>query len=159
MKKNDHLNERNNYCNHYSLNNNYIYNSFDPTVRIDKERYRWNIRFIRMIHENLRNNHVNIRTKGFTFMVDAICIINDHRTSDICMNTDVYPLIAEKHGIENFENVEHNIRNAINSAFRFRTELGHHIESPMDVFHNRPSPKEFMLHIAHEVQTQMALEA
>lgn len=159
MKRNDRHNNRNHHNSHLSLNNASSLYIFDPSVRIDKDRYKWNIRFIRMIHEMLRNNHVKIKTRGFAFMIDAICIIHDHMTSDICMNTDVYPLIAEKYGIESIEKVEHNIRNAINSAFRFRTELGDNVESPMDVFHQRPSPKEFLLHLTHEVQTRMALEA
>jgi hypothetical protein len=159
MKKTDHLNDRNHYGSHLSLNNASACYTFDPAARIDKDRYIWNIRFIRMTHEMLRSNHVNIKTRGFTFMIDAICIIHDHRTSDICMNTDVYPLIAEKHGIESIEKVEHNIRNAIKSAFNFRTELGDQIESPMDVFHQRPTPKAFLLHLTHEIQTRMVLEA
>ena len=85
--------------------------------------------------------------KGYTFMKDAICIITDLNRLDICLEKEVYPLIAKKYAITGTDTVEHGIRNALKSA-EFKTNL----------LMPRPTNKLFLLMAAQEVNARLLKE-
>lgn len=80
-------------------------------------------------------------------------IILDLNTFDLRLNNDVYPYIAQKHRLGNIDVVEHNIRNAIKSAYRKnKNDPG---SNHMYEFEKNPGNKRFLFHVAELVYIQM----
>ena len=80
-------------------------------------------------------------------MKDAICIITDLERMDICLEKEVYPLIAKKYAVSGTDTVEHGIRNALKSA-----------ELKTDLLMPRPTNKLFLLMAAQEVNARLLKE-
>lgn len=125
---------------------NYYY-AFNPNADNDKEFYVRNIRLLNAIYEVLNEYDINVKCKGYAFMKDAICIIADLRRMDICLEKEVYPLIADKYDAAGTYTVEHNIRNALNSAY---LRSGY--------FMTKPTNKLFLLMAAQEVSDRLLKE-
>lgn len=123
--------------------------AFNPSVKHDSDIYHRHISLINTIHDVLSECRINIRSKGYAYIKDAICLITDHNSLDINLDKEVYSLIAEKHRLRGTNGIEHSIRYAISSAFRRRDEKNH--PSIMDHFRKKPSNKEFLLHATQEV--------
>ena len=98
------------------MQGNYFY-AFSPANSSDKEQYHRSIRLLSTINDVLDENCINIKSEGYTFLKDAICIITDRRCLDVCMVKEVYPYIAEKYKGKSVSKVEHSIRNALASAY------------------------------------------
>ena len=133
--------------------------AFDPIPKKDNESYHRNMKLMSVIHDLLSESCVNIKSRGYTYIRDAICIITDHGTYDVCLSKDIYPHIARKHAVKGIEKIDHNIRNAINSAYHRYRKSGRKGASLMDRFDSRPTPKQFLLHLKAEVDRRMHSEA
>lgn len=129
------------------MNNSDFYFAFNPSVYIDKKTYLWNMRLLNTVYEVLNEYNINMKCKGYTFMKDAICIIADLRRLDICLEKEVYPLIAEKYNIIGTYTVEHSIRNALNTAYL-----------TTGFFMTKPTNKAFLLMAAQEVSDRLFKE-
>lgn len=121
--------------------------AFNPSAEIEKKIYEKNIRLLETIYNVLNEYNINIKCKGYTFMKDAICIITDLERMDICLEKEVYPLIAKKYAVSGTDTVEHDIRNALKSA-EFKTDL----------LMPRPTNKLFLLMAAQEVNARLLKE-
>lgn len=158
------LSEFNNYVKagvspfgHEFMQGNYFY-AFNPARKTDKERYQRDIRLISTIDEVLNENCINIKSHGYTFIRDAICIITDRRSLDVCMIKEIYPYIAEKYESKSLSKVEHSIRNSIESAYK-RCRSDHpDRKCIMNTFDRKPSNKQFLLKTVQEVSSRLLKE-
>ena len=130
---------------------NYFY-AFNPSVTTEKDQYLRSIRLINAIYDVLNEMNINIKSKGYTFMKDAICIITDLKRMDVCLSKEVYPLIADKYHLSGTYIIEHAICNAIKSAYR-ATCKGTDDGSPVP---DTPSTnKPFLLMATQEVSSRL----
>lgn len=129
--------------------------SFDPSDRTEKEAYHHNIRLITAIHDLLNECCINIKSRGYTYIKDAVCIIIDHGTLDVCLSADIYPYIAKKHNVSGTSRIEHNIRNSINAAYQLYMKSEDRACPFMDRFGSKPTVKEFLLHLKDEVDRRL----
>lgn len=128
-----------NYMNYYF--------AFNPSVFNDKDSYLRNIRFLNTVNDVLSEYNINVKCKGYSFIKDAICIITDLSRMDICLEKEVYPLIAEKYDAVGTYTVEHSIRNALNTAYLTN-----------GYFITKPTNKAFLLMAAQEVSDRLLKE-
>lgn len=132
------------------------YFAFDPEDVNDKDYYRKLVLY-NCINAVLNESGISVKSRGYTYLRDAICIVIDLKRLDICLTKEVYPLIVKKHKIKGKYIVEHNIRNAIEAAFLQAQRNGSY-GSPMRSFDRRPTNKEFILTAAERVQDMLAGE-
>jgi len=125
---------------------NYFF-AFDPSADNEKIMYERYIRLLETIYNVLNEYNINVKCKGYTFMKDAICIITDLKRMDICLEKEVYPLIAKKYAAAGTDTIEHGIRNALKTA-EFKTDL----------LMPRPTNKLFLLMAAQEVSERLLKE-
>ena len=109
-----------------------------------------------IIHEVLFECCINIKSKGYTYIRDAILLIIELDRLDLCLNKEVYPRISDKRNAGGISVVEHNIRNAIRSAYHSCSRYRRCDSHLMSRFAAKPSNKEFLLHITLEVERRMA---
>ena len=98
---------------------------------------------------------IHIGTNGYSYLIEALKIIIDRERYDVRMKTDVYPLIAVKHGLKRYDPVEHSIRNAINTAYE--DQLKQPGCNSMDLFPKKPTNKQFIIYAADEVFKKMCV--
>lgn len=153
------MNELNNNITSASRRNKYIYNRVsylfcrNPRKRISKDEYRQFVAFDNAVTDILEAYGIDPSISGYTYIEDAVMIILDLNTYDLRLNNDVYPYIAQKHKLGNINIVEHNIRNAVKSAFlRSRNDPG---SNQMYMFDKNPSNKKFLFHITELVYVRM----
>ena len=158
------LNEFNSYVKagaspfgHEFIQGNYFY-AFNPAQNTDKETYQRNIRLMSTITEVLDENCINIKSQGYTYLKDAICIITDMRRLDVCMTKEIYPYIAEKHRLKNKSIVEHSIRNAIDAAYRKCKNMYPDRKCILNSFDEKPTNKKFLLRAVQEVGNRLLVE-
>lgn len=143
----------------HSRNRHAITYAFDPTDKADKEVYHHNLKLMTAIHDLLNECCVNIKSRGYTYIKDAVCIISDHGTLDVCLSKDIYPHIARKHNISAIARIEHNMRNSIDAAYERYKRSDDRCCTFMDRFDSKPTVKEFLLHLKDEVDRRLANEA
>ena len=139
--------------------NEFIRNSYSvilPLVDPGNGSAGRNTSLMRMTGDLLDESDFNIRARGYTFISDAICYISEKKCSSVSLHNDVYPYIAEKHGIESLGLIEHSIRNSINSAYKSYIQAGGGADHFMSRFRSKPSNKEFLLHSVREMDLRMA---
>ncbi len=158
------LNEFNSYVRsgaspfgHEFMKGNYFY-AFNPSASTDKELYQRNIKLLSVINEVLDENCINIKSLGYVFLKDAICIITDRRSMDVCMVKDVYPYIAEKYRVRNISKVEHSIRNALDSAYKRCRSKYPERDCLLNSFDEKPTNKKFLLRAVQEVSGRLLKE-
>ena len=132
--------------------------AFNPSGKTEKEIYHHNMKLIAVIHDLLNECCINIKSHGYTYIKDAVCIITDHGTLDVSLSKDVYPYIARKHEVSGIGRIEHNIRNSIDAAYRLYNSKEDKSSSLMDRFDSKPTAKEFLLHLKDEVDRRMIIE-
>ncbi len=120
------------------------YFAFNPSVDVYKDDYLRSIKLLTAIYEVLNEYNISVKYKGYMFIKDAICIITDLRRTDVCLEKEVYPLIAKKYDAGGTYTVEHGIRNAISSAY-----------CGSDYFMTKPTNKTFLLMAAQEVNGRL----
>ena len=126
---------------------------FNPEAKVDPDTYRKNIAFIRAITKVLEEFDINKKNNGYAYIIDAVMLIIDQNRLDIRLGDNVYPYIKSKYKLNNIAIVEHNIRNAIKSAFN-RSRKGSCI-SRMSKYDYKPTNKEFLITVTHEVCSMM----
>lgn len=136
------------------IRGNYFY-AFDPSGNIDAGIYEKDIRLIRAINEVLDENLINVKCLGYTYLREAAFIITDLRSLDVCLDKDVYPLISDKYRIDDKRNIEHCIRNALDSAYRTYLAGNSDHTCIMQNFDRRPTNKPFILQVVREVEKRI----
>lgn len=126
---------------------------FNPSVKIDTDAYRKYVSFINAITKILEEFDINKRYNGYAYIIDAVMLIIDQNRLDIRLGDDVYPYIKEKYGLNSASLVEHNIRNAIKSSY-VRYQKGKSI-SRMNLYNSKPTNKEFLVAVTHDVCRRM----
>ena len=121
----------------------------DITAKPSDKEFAAYYEFLNSSTSVLNDFGIHIGTNGYSYLIEALKIIIDRERYDVRMKTDVYPLIAVKHGLKKYDPVEHNIRNAINTAYE------DHLKQPgcnrMELFPKRPTNKQFIIYAADEV--------
>ena len=109
-----------------------------------------------IIREVLGECSINVRSKGYSYILDAIHLIFALERTDLCLSRDIYPHIADKYGVTGISGIEHAIRNAIKAAYK--TYVVHRPPGMelMSAFSEKPSNKEFLLNLMQEVDRRMA---
>jgi len=139
------------------MKGNYFY-AFSPAQNTDRETYHKNIRLLSTISEVLDENCINIKSFGYTYIRDAICIIIDRKSLDVCLVSEIYPYIAEKHRIKKASKVEHSIRNTLNAAYKkCRTDFPDR-DCIINSFDEKPTNKKFLLRAVQEVSNRLLKE-
>ena len=139
------------------MRGNYFY-AFNPAQSADRDMFQRNIKLLNTITEVLDENCINIKSLGYTYLKDAICIVTDRRSLNICMVKDIYPYIAEKHRVKNIGKVEHSIRNAVNTAYKKCRKTYPERECIMNSFEEKPTNKNFLLRAVQEVSSRLLKE-
>lgn len=132
--------------------------AFDPSPITDKDQYYKKVKLISTIDDVLNDHRINVKTKGYSFMKDAICIITDLERMDICLNKEVYPLIAKKYEAGGSYAIEHNIRNALNSAYFSCLNFPEQKTLHATCFDGKPTNKVFLLMAVQEVGSRLLKE-
>ena len=131
---------------------NYLF-GFRPEIKSSREDYNRYIVFIRIITDLLKDYGIHITNNGYAYIIDSVMILIDQKSLDLKFNNDVYPLVAFKYGISKTSVIEHNIRNAIQTA------CADYEKDPeanrMGVFGKRPTNREFLFYITTEVCQKM----
>ena len=139
------------------MKGNYFY-AFNPTQTTDKKLYKRNIRLLNTITDVLDENCINIKSQGYTYLKDAICIVTDRRSLDICLVKEVYPYIAEKHRVKSLSKIEHSIRNALDSAYKTCKKQYPDKDCILNSFNEKPTNKKFLLRAVQEVSSRLLKE-
>ena len=139
------------------MQGNYFY-AFNPVQSADKDMYQRNIKLLSAINDVLDENCINIKSQGYTYLKDAICIITDRRSLDVCMVKEVYPYIAEKHRLKHMSKVEHSIRNTLDSAYKRCRSMYPERECIMNSLEEKVTNKKFLLRAVQEVSDSLLKE-
>lgn len=132
------------------------YYIYDPADAFESD-CTGKIRILQLIHGLLCENEIKSTIHGYTYLKDAISLVIDIGSMDICLSNDIYPLIAKKHGTNEYS-VEHNIRNALDAAYRTSMLKAEEDRGPMGEFKRKPKNKEFILMAARRVQDMLLRE-
>jgi hypothetical protein len=126
---------------------------YDITNRPSKEELAAYCEFLNSSTSVLNEFGIHIGTNGYSYLIEAFKIVIDRERYDVRMKSDIYPLIAVKHGLRRFDPIEHSIRNAINSAYE------DNLKNPgcnrMWIFPKKPTNKNFIIYAADEVYKKM----
>lgn len=133
----------------------FIY-GFNPAEKVDSETYKKNIAFIKAVTKVLEEFDINKRNNGYAYIIDAVMLIIDQKRLDIRLGDNVYPYIKSKYSLNSIAIVEHNIRNAIKSAYN-RSLKGKTV-SRMNKYDYKPTNKEFLITVTHDVCNRMYKE-
>jgi len=137
----------NDYSDQIKGKGSYFY-AFNPSLNPDRESYIRNIILIDTIYDVLNEYNINIKSQGYTFIKDAICIIVDKKCLDVSLAKEIYLLIAKKYNVKGINTIEHSIRNALKAAYRKYPER----------FSAKPTNKTFILTAAQEVSSRLSKE-
>ena len=137
---------------------NYFY-AFCPSRYSENDNYSMNIRLLHAIYEILDDYMISKSTHGYTYIMDAVCIIIDLRTLDVCLIKDVYPLIAIKHRIRDISSIEHDIRNSINAAFRASESGCSGNTGLLKYYSKKPGNKTLLLDTVQKVGEKLIRES
>lgn len=132
---------------------NYLY-GISPEGITSREEYERYVVFMKTITDMLNDFGIRISNNGYSFIIDAVMIIFDRRCLDLRLNNDVYPYIAYKYNYRNGSVIEHNIRNAINSAYVDNQKNPG--SNRMAIFRKRPTNKEFLFYVTDGVCHKMS---
>ncbi|MBQ6440723.1 MAG: hypothetical protein IJJ06_11520 [Mogibacterium sp.] len=139
------------------MKGNYFY-AFNPAETTDNDTFKRNIKLLSTITELLDENCINIKSLGYTYLKDALCIITDRKRLDLCMVKEVYPYIAEKHSVKKVSKIEHSIRNALEAAYRRCKSKYPERDCIMNCFEEKPTNKMFLLRAVQEVSSRLLKE-
>ena len=137
----------NDYSDQIKGKGSYFY-AFNPSLNPDRESYIRNIILIDTIYDVLNEYNINIKSQGYTYIKDAICIIVDKKCLDVSLAKEIYLLIAKKYNVKGINTIEHSIRNALKAAYRKYPER----------FSAKPTNKTFILTAAQEVSSRLSKE-
>lgn len=135
----------------------YFY-TFNPVRSLDRVYYKRNIELMKTITDILDENCININSYGYTFLKDALCIITDMDSPDICFIKEVYPYIADKYNCKSVSKVEHSIRNSIDAAYKIVKQKYPDRKCIMNSFDEKPTNKKFLLRAVQEMGSRLMKE-
>jgi hypothetical protein len=101
---------------------------------------------------------IHIGTNGYSYLIEALKIIIDREIYDVRMKTDVYPLIAVKHGLKRYDPVEHSIRNSLKAAYKVCKNKYPDRHCILNSFDEKPTNKKFLLRAVQEVSDRLLKE-
>ena len=130
---------------------------FNPNPIMDKAKLTENIHTVMCIHNILGEHGINIKSKGYSYILDAVCLMCDFGSTDICLDKEVYPIIAKKYKIKGTGLIEHNIRNAIGAAYNNKSNSNQ--KNEVWGFDTKPGNKLFLLHVMTKVNEMILQEA
>ncbi len=136
----------------------YYFYAFNPELRTDREHYKRTIWLTKTITDILNENCINIKSHGYTFLKDCICIVIDLGSLDICLTKDVYTYIAEKYTSKNVSKVEHCIRNSLDAAYKKVKKNHPDRKCIMNSFDEKPTAKRFLLRAVQEIDERLLKE-
>ena len=116
------------------------------------------IKLIKTINDVLNDNCINIKSQGYGYLRDAICIIIDRRCMNVCMINDIYPYIAEKNREKGISKVEHSIRNSLKAAYKVCKNKYPDRQCILNSFDEKPTNKKFLLRAVQEVSDRLLKE-
>ena len=129
---------------------------FNPAAKVDREDYEKYVAFTHAVTEVLEEFGIRVTANGYSYITDAIMLIIDQNRLDIKLIDDVYPYIKSKNHLNSTSTVEHNIRNAIKSAYiRSKAE---NIPNRMYTLSKKPTNKSFLFTVTQEVCGKMRRE-
>lgn len=137
------------------INRGYYFNAFNPNLNPAKEAYYGSINLIRSIYDVLNDCNININSHGYTYIKDAVCIIVDLRTLDVCLAKEVYPYIAFKYKLKDISVIEHDIRNSIDAAYKASQNTCRGRSGLMKYYDSRPTNKTFILDTVQKVAERL----
>jgi len=146
-----------NSLSNYITENNCCF-AFNPVIQPDRGIYEKNICLLKGIYEMLNCCDINIKSRGYSYLTDALCIVYDHKSLDLCLEKEVYRLISDKHRLESADRVEHSIRNSINAAYSRSVKKTDGQNLMTDTFDARPSNKTFIMKMAQLLMEQMSAD-
>lgn len=126
---------------------------FNPAAKVEPDAYKKYVSFINAITHILDEFDINKKNNGYAYIIDAVMLIIDQNRMDLRLAKDIYPYIKIKYKLTNISTVEHNIRNAIKSAYK-RCKNGTK-NSRMIKYLHKPTNKEFLFTVAHDVCSRM----
>ena len=132
--------------------------AFNPVRGIDRDFYKRNMELMKTITNILDENCINIKSLGYTFLKDALCIIMDLESLDICFTKEVYPYIADKYNCKSISKVEHCIRNSIDAAYKTVKQKYPDRNCIMNSFDEKPTNKKFLLRAVQEMGDRLMEE-
>ncbi len=127
--------------------------SISSARRVPRESYSRYLSFMRIVTDVLNDFGIHISNNGYSYIIDSVMVILDLQSRDVRLNNDVYPNVARKYNFSKYTIIEHNIRNAIKSAYR-DNEIKPGINK-MGIFRKRPTNKRFLLYVADIVSRKM----
>ena len=101
----------------------------------------------------LKEFGIRIDYNGYAYIMEAVKIIIERDTLDVRLSSDIYPVIAKKYHVRKNDCIEHNIRNAINVAYR--DNLRRPGCNGMKIFTRKPTNKQFLMYLSDRVRTSM----
>ena len=134
------------------------FHAFNPVHNIDKEAYHRNIRLMLTIDEILEENCINVNSQGYIYLKDAICIIADRKSLDVCLEKEIYPYIAKKRKAKSVSGVEHSIRNAVDSAYKRCISMHPERKCIMNGLDYKATNKMFILKAVQDVSKRLLKE-
>lgn len=131
--------------------------AFNPVEAMDRDMYYKDLRLIKVTYDVLNEHGININCQGYTYIRDAVWMIVDLKSMDVCLSKEIYPYIAEKYGLSSVSSVERCIRYAVNSAYKKGMMHGT-ARSTLDRLMGRPTNKTFILMVVQEVSGRLLAE-
>ena len=97
------------------------------------------------IAQFLNSLHVPPHLKGYRYLIEAVVLTIEDRSSADAVTKELYPIIAKKHHVK-WESVERNIRNAVELAWQRSGEY-----FPGFTAKTRPANREFIITVADRI--------
>lgn len=115
----------------------------------DTDVYLRHVNTLKMITDSLKEFGIHLGNNGYSYIIDAVLLIAEKNTLDIVLNKDVYPVLAYRYKTSSPAVIEHNIRNAIKTAYSDNENKPG--INKMTCFRKRPTNKEFLIYLAELV--------
>lgn len=116
----------------------------------EKQKY---MLFTLSIRDILSELGIHPNNNGYAYIIESVKIILDLNTLDIQLRNDVYPLIVRKYELNRESTIDHNIRNAIITAYRdYQRDPD---SNNMGIFRKCPSNKIFIYYVTENVWHRM----
>ena len=126
---------------------------FIPSTILPKgantDAYLRYINTLKIITDELNKFGIHLGNNGYSYIIDAVMIIAERNSLDVVLSKDVYPVLAYRYRSTSPSVIEHNIRNAIKTAYiDNETQPG---INKMGCFRKRPTNKEFLIYLSEIV--------
>lgn len=152
---NERLREKNEELELYRQSGGFLY-GFNDRTKVDPDTYKRYVAFINNISAVLNEFGISVNNNGYRYIIEAVMLIIDQNNLDIKLVNDIYPYIKQKHRLSSESVVEHNIRNAIKSAYN--RCLMSSVVCRMVNYEKKPTNKEFLYTVTQDVCSRMCTD-